>query len=129
VAGRPLREAGRAAAEFDAIHSVVRAVEVGSVDRIVSAAELRPHLIETVERGIGRGRHGSPRGSRLTLLQVARRRVPRRCTMNRAAPRPISVMPSRLPAPSPASAQSMPPAETGALSGVGTSTTTTSGEL
>jgi acetyl/propionyl-CoA carboxylase alpha subunit/acetyl-CoA carboxylase carboxyltransferase component len=45
---------GELAAEFDAIHSVERAVEVGSVDRIVSAAELRPHLIETVERGIER---------------------------------------------------------------------------
>ena len=31
-----------------------RAVEVGSVDRIISAAELRPHLIEAVERGIER---------------------------------------------------------------------------
>jgi acetyl-CoA carboxylase carboxyltransferase component len=45
---------GQLAAEFDAIHSVARAVEVGSVDRIISAAELRPHLIETVERGIER---------------------------------------------------------------------------
>jgi acetyl-CoA carboxylase carboxyltransferase component len=45
---------GELAAEFDAIHSVGRAVEVGSVDRVISAAELRPHLIETVERGIER---------------------------------------------------------------------------
>jgi acetyl/propionyl-CoA carboxylase alpha subunit/acetyl-CoA carboxylase carboxyltransferase component len=45
---------GELAAEFDAIHSVERAVEVGSVDRIISAAELRPHLIESVERGIAR---------------------------------------------------------------------------
>jgi len=45
---------GELAAEFDAIHSVERAVEVGSVDRIISAAELRPHLIDTVERGIER---------------------------------------------------------------------------
>ena len=45
---------GELAAEFDAIHSVQRAVEVGSVDRIVAAAELRPHLIEAVERGIER---------------------------------------------------------------------------
>ena len=45
---------GELAAEFDAVHSVGRAVEVGSVNRIVSAAELRPHLIETVERGIAR---------------------------------------------------------------------------
>jgi acetyl-CoA carboxylase carboxyltransferase component len=45
---------GELATEFDAIHSVERAVEVGSVDRIIAAAELRPHLIETVERGITR---------------------------------------------------------------------------
>jgi acetyl/propionyl-CoA carboxylase alpha subunit/acetyl-CoA carboxylase carboxyltransferase component len=45
---------GELAAEFDAIHSVERAVEVGSVDRIIPAAELRPHLIDAVERGIER---------------------------------------------------------------------------
>ena len=43
---------GELAAEFDAIHSVERAVEVGSVDRIVPAAQLRPALIEAVERGM-----------------------------------------------------------------------------
>jgi acetyl-CoA carboxylase carboxyltransferase component len=43
---------GELAAEFDAIHSVERAVEVGSVDRIVPAAELRPALIDAVERGM-----------------------------------------------------------------------------
>jgi hypothetical protein len=31
-----------------------RAVEVGSVDRISSAAELRPHLLEPVERALER---------------------------------------------------------------------------
>jgi acetyl-CoA carboxylase carboxyltransferase component len=45
---------GELAAEFDAIHSVERAVRVGSVDRIVSAAELRPQLIAAVERGMAR---------------------------------------------------------------------------
>jgi acetyl-CoA carboxylase carboxyltransferase component len=45
---------GELAAEFDAIHSVQRAVEVGSVDRIVPAAELRPALIDAVERGMQR---------------------------------------------------------------------------
>ena len=45
---------GELAAEFDAIHSVGRAVEVGSVDRIIPAAELRPQLVEAVERGIER---------------------------------------------------------------------------
>jgi len=45
---------GELASEFDGIHSVQRAVEVGSVDRIVSAAGLRPYLIDAVERGIAR---------------------------------------------------------------------------
>jgi len=45
---------GQVAAEFDRIHSVQRAVEVGSVDAIVSVARLRPALIEAIERGLGR---------------------------------------------------------------------------
>ena len=49
---------GELAAEFDAIHSVERAVEVGSVDRIVPAAELRPALIDAVERGMKRSLDG-----------------------------------------------------------------------
>ena len=43
---------GELAAEFDAIHSVSRAVEVGSVDRIVPVSALRADLIDTVERGV-----------------------------------------------------------------------------
>ena len=43
---------GELAAEFDAIHSVSRAVEVGSVDRIIPVSALRADLIDTVERGI-----------------------------------------------------------------------------
>ena len=45
---------GELAAEFDAIHSVSRAVEVGSVDRIVPVSALRADLIDTVERGVRR---------------------------------------------------------------------------
>jgi len=40
------------AAEFDRVHSIERAVEVGSVDAIISAAELRPRIIEAVEHGM-----------------------------------------------------------------------------
>ena len=43
------------AAEFDRVHSIQRAVEVGSVDAIISPAELRPRIIEAVERGLGGG--------------------------------------------------------------------------
>jgi acetyl-CoA carboxylase carboxyltransferase component len=45
---------GEVAAEFDRIHSVQRAQEVGSVHRIVAASALRPYLIDAVERGIQR---------------------------------------------------------------------------
>jgi acetyl-CoA carboxylase carboxyltransferase component len=43
---------GALAAEFDAAHSVERAVRVGSVREIIDAAALRPYLIDAVERGI-----------------------------------------------------------------------------
>ncbi|MFI6170458.1 carboxyl transferase domain-containing protein [Nocardia sp. NPDC051052] len=37
------------AAEFDKVHNIHRAVEVGSVDAVISAAELRPRIIEAIE--------------------------------------------------------------------------------
>src|SRR5690625_1837503 len=45
---------GEVAREFDEIHSVERAREVGSVHRIISADQLRPYLIDAVERGMKR---------------------------------------------------------------------------
>jgi acetyl/propionyl-CoA carboxylase alpha subunit/acetyl-CoA carboxylase carboxyltransferase component len=44
------------AAEFDAIHSIERAVKVGSVDAVIPAEQLRPRLIEAVEAGCARSR-------------------------------------------------------------------------
>jgi len=44
---------GELATEFDGIHSVQRAVEVGSVDRVIPASSLRADLIDTIERGMG----------------------------------------------------------------------------
>ncbi|MGE0027258.1 MAG: carboxyl transferase domain-containing protein [Thermoleophilia bacterium] len=46
---------GQVAAEFDGIHSVERALKVGSVHAIIPAAELRPRLIEALERGLRDG--------------------------------------------------------------------------
>ncbi|GAA3754369.1 ATP-binding protein [Salinactinospora qingdaonensis] len=37
------------ATEFDRIHNIERAVEVGSVDAVIGAAELRPRIIEAIE--------------------------------------------------------------------------------
>ncbi|MEU3017715.1 carboxyl transferase domain-containing protein [Nocardiopsis sp. NPDC007018] len=42
------------ATEFDGVHSIQRAVEVGSVDAIISAAELRPSIIEAIAKGMKR---------------------------------------------------------------------------
>jgi acetyl/propionyl-CoA carboxylase alpha subunit/acetyl-CoA carboxylase carboxyltransferase component len=43
---------GELAAKFDAIHSIQRAVAVGSVTGIVAAESLRPYLVEAIERGM-----------------------------------------------------------------------------
>jgi hypothetical protein len=43
---------GEVAAEFEQIHNIERAREVGSVHTIIPAARLRPYLIEAVERGM-----------------------------------------------------------------------------
>jgi acetyl/propionyl-CoA carboxylase alpha subunit/acetyl-CoA carboxylase carboxyltransferase component len=43
---------GEVAAEFDGVHSIQRAVAMGSVDAVIPADELRPRLIEAVERGL-----------------------------------------------------------------------------
>jgi hypothetical protein len=45
---------GEVAAEFEAVHNVERARQVGSVHSIVPAAELRPSIIAAVERGMAR---------------------------------------------------------------------------
>ncbi|MDL4817832.1 ATP-binding protein [Actinomadura opuntiae] len=39
---------GEVAAEFDRVHDIRRAVQVGSVDAVISAAELRPRIIEAI---------------------------------------------------------------------------------
>ena len=45
---------GEVADEFDGIHSVHRARDVGSVHEIIPAARLRPYLVEALERGMTR---------------------------------------------------------------------------
>nr|WP_231980123.1 carboxyl transferase domain-containing protein [Tessaracoccus coleopterorum] len=55
VALDTLRKAVRAekiseiAAEFDGVHNIHRAVEVGSVDKVIAPAEIRPAIIATIE--------------------------------------------------------------------------------
>jgi acetyl-CoA carboxylase carboxyltransferase component len=53
VRSEKLREV---ADEFDAVHTIERALAVGSVDRIIPARELRPYLVDALERGMARDR-------------------------------------------------------------------------
>jgi acetyl-CoA carboxylase carboxyltransferase component len=43
---------GEVASEFDSVHSIHRAVSVGSVDAVISAEELRPRIIAALEVGL-----------------------------------------------------------------------------
>jgi acetyl/propionyl-CoA carboxylase alpha subunit/acetyl-CoA carboxylase carboxyltransferase component len=45
---------GEVADEFDGIHTIERALRVGSVDRIIQAAQIRPYVIDALERGMAR---------------------------------------------------------------------------
>ena len=45
---------GEVADSFDAVHTIQRALRVGSVDRIIVAEQLRPYLVEALERGMAR---------------------------------------------------------------------------
>jgi acetyl/propionyl-CoA carboxylase alpha subunit/acetyl-CoA carboxylase carboxyltransferase component len=49
-AGVRVEKLAQVAAEFDSVHSIRRAVEVGSVDAVIEAAELRPQLIAALDR-------------------------------------------------------------------------------
>ena len=49
---------GQVADEYDKVHTIERALKMGSVDRIIAPQELRPYLIEAVERGILRHSQG-----------------------------------------------------------------------
>jgi len=47
---------GEIAAQFDRVHSVHRALEVGALNHILPPAKLRPYLVRAIERGIERER-------------------------------------------------------------------------
>ncbi|MGK5683295.1 carboxyl transferase domain-containing protein [Actinoplanes sp. URMC 104] len=45
---------GEVAAEFDRVHSIQRAVQVGSVDAVIKASEMRPRIIEAIDTALRR---------------------------------------------------------------------------
>ncbi|HSK25847.1 MAG TPA: carboxyl transferase domain-containing protein [Jiangellales bacterium] len=50
---------GEVADEFDAIHTIQRARLMGSVDHIIPAAQLRPYVVDALERGMARTEAGT----------------------------------------------------------------------
>ncbi len=64
---------GEFAAQFDAAHSVERAVRMGSVSRIVAPGSLRPYLIDAVERGMQRVLDGSATNGHARLADPLQR--------------------------------------------------------
>ena len=65
---------GEFAAEFDSIHDVERAVRMGSVHSIIPPAELRPYLIEAIERGMRRATSAGETSDEQSRLADARAR-------------------------------------------------------
>ena len=53
---------GEMAEEFDRVHSVHRALDVGALNYIIPPANLRPYLIDAVERGIAREQESTKLG-------------------------------------------------------------------
>jgi acetyl/propionyl-CoA carboxylase alpha subunit/acetyl-CoA carboxylase carboxyltransferase component len=62
---------GEMASEFDHVHSVQRALDVGALNYIIPPANLRPYLIHAVERGIARVEETDPAASNNRLMVVA----------------------------------------------------------
>ncbi|MGZ5339708.1 MAG: carboxyl transferase domain-containing protein, partial [Thermoleophilaceae bacterium] len=62
------QQLGKLAAEFDSVHSVERALAMGSISRIIEAQAMRPFLIEAVERGMRRALERADAGHDLAGL-------------------------------------------------------------
>jgi acetyl-CoA carboxylase carboxyltransferase component len=62
---------GEMASEFDRVHSVQRALDVGALNYIIPPANLRPYLIHAVERGIARVEETDSAKSQSRLTAVA----------------------------------------------------------
>jgi len=61
---------GEMAAEFDRVHSVHRALSVGALNYIIPPANLRPYLINGVERGI-RSEENAKGSTQLEIVEAA----------------------------------------------------------
>src|ERR1039458_4091858 len=66
---------GEMAAEFDRVHSVQRALAVGALNYIIPPANLRPYLIDAVERGMGREEEAKSEKPRVQAEELEKARV------------------------------------------------------
>jgi acetyl/propionyl-CoA carboxylase alpha subunit/acetyl-CoA carboxylase carboxyltransferase component len=62
---------GEMASEFDRVHNVQRALDVGALNYIIPPANLRPYLIQAVERGIAREEKSESAKSKIRLIVAA----------------------------------------------------------
>jgi acetyl-CoA carboxylase carboxyltransferase component/pyruvate/2-oxoglutarate dehydrogenase complex dihydrolipoamide acyltransferase (E2) component len=62
---------GEMAAEFDRVHSVQRALDVGALHRIIPPATLRAYLIQAVERGIAKVEGSACKKAEAEMAQAA----------------------------------------------------------
>jgi acetyl/propionyl-CoA carboxylase alpha subunit/acetyl-CoA carboxylase carboxyltransferase component len=65
---------GEMASEFDRVHNVQRALDVGALNYIIPPADLRPYLIHAVERGIAREKRlesAKPKTMKLEIVKTA----------------------------------------------------------
>ncbi len=62
---------GELAAEFDRVHSVRRALDVGALNYIIPPAKLRPYLIDAVERGMAREEESESQKLEIRVTELA----------------------------------------------------------
>ncbi|HXZ42556.1 MAG TPA: carboxyl transferase domain-containing protein [Terriglobales bacterium] len=62
---------GEMAAEFDRVHSVQRALDVGALHRIIPPAKLRAYLIQAVERGIAKVEESARKKAEAEVAEAA----------------------------------------------------------
>jgi acetyl-CoA carboxylase carboxyltransferase component len=62
---------GEMASEFDHVHSVQRALEVGALNQIIPPANLRPYLIHAIERGIEKEQKLGSTIQEITIVEAA----------------------------------------------------------
>lgn len=62
---------GEMAAEFDRVHSVQRALQVGALDCIIPPERLRPYLIDALERGIAKAETESAEERVVSITEAA----------------------------------------------------------